>query len=292
MVGTLVGVAALGAGAAAVAARPVAVFEALVRVRLALAGLRSRRGRAGDIDLHFLERPGEDPPVVLLHGLGADAERWFPILPGLLRGRRLLVPSLPAHGRSGNPRAPFGVADLAAWIGSWLAGEVGGTNFDLVGFSMGGWVALQLTLQQPGRIRRLALAASAGLRYEPAPPRRLLDPVSVEDVQELVARLTARPAALPGFVLRDLLRRTRPERRWLVDSALRGEGLVDEHLGSVRVPTLVIWGREDRLLPMEMGRRLARGIQGARWVELPECGHVLYWDCRLEMRRLLEEFLG
>jgi pyruvate dehydrogenase E2 component (dihydrolipoamide acetyltransferase) len=245
------------------------------------------------VALHWYERSGAPPPVVLLHGLGADAERWFPLLPGFVRGRRLLAPSLPAHGRSASPPSPFGVEDVARWLGEWLERVLPpGQRADLVGFSMGGWVAARLAIDAPERVRRLVLLSSAGLRFEPPPPRRLLAPRSIEDARALLQVLCARPLRLPRFVLRDLLRRARPERAWLVDSALRGEGLLEGALHRLRAPTLVAWGAQDRLLPPDTLRRLSREIPGARAAEIPGCGHLPYWEKRREVRALLEEFLS
>lgn len=284
-------VAALGAGAALVAARPLACFEALLRILLPLAGVRSRRGRVSEIDLHWFERPGAGPAIVLLHGLGTDAGRLFTILPTLARGRRMLAPSLPAHGRSGSPPGPFGVGDLARWMEEWLERVSPGEAVDLVGFSMGGWVAAHLALRRPRAVRRLVLVSSAGVRVDPPPARSLLAPQCVEDVRRLVAILTARPLRVPRFVLRDLLRRSRPERRWLVDSILRGDGLLEGRLASLRAPTLVIWGSKDGLLPVEAGRRLAAAIPDARWAEMAGCGHLPYWERRAEFQARVEEFL-
>lgn len=285
--------AVLGAGASLLAvARPVACLDALATAALAVGGFRSRRMPAATGTLHWLERSGGTPAVVLLHGLGASAERWFPILPGFLGGRRLLVPSLPAHGRSSAPRQPFGVVEVARWMGEWTDRMIPAGGADLIGFSMGGWIAAHMVLQRPERVRRLILASSAGVRLDPPPARRLLAPETVEDVRNLVEILTVRPLPLPGFVLRDLLRRARPERRWLVESALRGEGLLEDSLERIRQPTLVVWGKEDRLIPPEAGRRLAAGIRGARVVEMEGCGHLPYWERRAEFRRVVEAFLA
>jgi pimeloyl-ACP methyl ester carboxylesterase len=272
--------------------RPLTILDALVRGRLRLAGLRSKWENVAGLRLHWLERPGDDPPALLLHGLGADAERWFPILPGLLAGRRLLVPSLPAHGRSQAPASPFGVADLTRWLDEWLGRQVGSSAVDVIGFSLGGWVAMRLALLDPRRTRRLVLVSSAGIRFDPPPPRAWLLPKCLEDVRGLIGALTARPLRLPRFVLRDLLRRARPERRWLVESLLEGEGLVDGELASLRVPTLVVWGARDRIIPPVACRRLASGIPGSRARELTGCGHLPYWERRRELAKLLEEFLG
>lgn len=287
---------ALASAAAMTAAclwRPLTIADWFVRSRLRLAGLRSHRERVSDLSLHWLERPGSDPPVLLLHGLGADAERWFPILPGLLSGRRLLVPSLPAHGRSGNPGAPFGVVDVARWLEEWLTRQVGSSSsVDVVGFSLGGWVAVRMALSKPERLRRLVLVSSAGLSFDPPPPRAWLMPDCLQDLRDLINALTYRPLRLPRFVLRDLLRRTRPERRWLVESLLSGEGILDGELAGVETPTLVIWGAQDRLIPAHVSRTLAARIPGARGRELSPCGHLPYWERRSDLTALLEEFLS
>ncbi|MEE9217619.1 MAG: alpha/beta fold hydrolase [Acidobacteriota bacterium] len=289
--GFAVASALLGAAFLAVLARPLSVFDAFVRLRLWLAGVRSRCERTAGIDLHWLERAGSAPPVLLLHGLGADPERFFPILPGLLPGRRLLAPSLPAHGRSGAPAEPFGVEEVGAWLDAWLSRRVGSEQLDLIGFSLGGWVALQLVLLRPQRVRRLVLVSSAGVRFEP-PPRQWLAPRGVDDVGALIEALTARRLRLPRFVLRDLMRRARPQRRFLVDSLFRGEGLLDGRLGEIQAPTLVLWGREDRIVPPEVGRRLASAIPGARSQEFAGCGHLPYWERRAEFVAAVEGFLG
>jgi pimeloyl-ACP methyl ester carboxylesterase len=177
-------------------------------------------------------------------------------------------------------------------MGEWTDRQIPAGGVDLIGFSMGGWIAARMALQRPQRVRRLVLASSVGVRLDPPPPRRLLVPATLQDVRDLVDILTVRPLRFPSFLLRDLLRRARPERGWLVDSALRGEGLLDDDLGRIRQPTLVLWGREDRLIPPEIGRRLAAGISGARAVEIAGCGHLPYLERRAEFRRAVEGFLA
>jgi pimeloyl-ACP methyl ester carboxylesterase len=110
------------------------------------------------IHLHWLER-GRGRPVVLLHGLGSCGGDWAFQVPALEREFRTILPDLRGSGRSGAPRGPYSIAGFAddTWA---LLDHVGVTEADLVGFSLGGAVALEMALQRPERAARLVMINS------------------------------------------------------------------------------------------------------------------------------------
>lgn len=285
----------LAAAAAAVVVwrRPVASGRRLLRLRLRLAGLRRRRLELPRQRLvYFAGGPrrgggeGARGTLLCLHGLGDQAGTWARVAPRLLAGYRLLVPDLPGHGATGLPRqGDLSLSDGLAAVEALVEREAPEGPLVLLGNSLGGWLALLYALEHPRRIDRLVLLASAGLAHEfevdPLPrdreaARRLVRAVLGPDAPEM-----------PGFILDDVVRRVErgpSPRLW---ASFREDDLVEDRLGEVRVPTDVVWGSADTLLPVAYGRRLAAEIPGARFHLLEGCAHAPQVMCAERVAELL-----
>lgn len=287
--------ALLLATAALVWESPVAVFETLTRARLRLQGVRSAHVQAGPHRLHYLER-GEGPHLVLVHGLGSDAARdWGRLMAPLGRRFHVYAPDLPGFGRSDRPRdADFGIPMQVEAVRAFLA-VVGVERTRLVGISMGGWIATRLAAENPGKVERLVLVDAAGLRPDGPPiPAEVLLPRDEEGVRRLVAAVRFKAPFPPGFVVRDILER-RLDEEWVVKRALEsmrdGDAWLNGSLSRADMPALVVWGRQDALIPLAYAERLQGELPNARLVVLDGCGHVPIADCPEEFDRVLLEFL-
>jgi pimeloyl-ACP methyl ester carboxylesterase len=209
-------------------------------------------------------------PVVLLHGLSASTQWWRSTV-------EALEPDYDVHVlRLGG--MPY--AEAAAWLGDWLVRETD-DGATLVGHSMGGAVALLAAAQNRDVVRRLALIAPAGLF---ATRRRL------NYVAPLVRSLGARPGRI-GPAAWDTAR-IGPLRLWRVAADLLACDLTPV-LGSVHVPTLLVWGADDRLLPPSLAQEFHAQLPNSRLVFLENCGHVPMLEApealNVELRRFLEE---
>lgn len=214
---------------------------------------------------------GAGPDVVVVHGLSGSWRWWSRLVEPLARRFRLHFVELPRLGR-------VRAGELAAWLGC-LLDAAGLDPVDLVGHSLGGLVAAELALTQPGRVRRLALVAPAGI-----PCGRGLIGRTLPLLEELYDVRRELPT-----IVADALR-TGPT------SLLHGAVYVWERdvraeIGAVRAPTLLVWGDRDRLVPPRVAAEWQTRLPDSRFVQLP-CGHVPMWEAPGELAATLLEFLG
>jgi pimeloyl-ACP methyl ester carboxylesterase len=292
---------AVVAGAAVAAAavfayeEPVAVFEAAGAARLRLQGVRSAHVQAGPWRLHYLEA-GTGPPIVLVHGLGSSAAlEWGRLVGPLSRRYRVLAPDLPGFGESERPAtADYSIRMQVDAVRAFME-SVGVSRASVVGISMGGWIAARLAAGHPGMVERLVLVDAAGMKPDgPAIPAEVLLPRDEEGVRRLVAAVRHRAPVPPGFVARDILERRLAE-EWVVRRALEsmrdGDDWLNGTLGRADMPVLVVWGRQDALIPVDYAEPLRSELKDARLEVLDGCGHVPVADCPEEFDRVLLAFL-
>jgi 2-succinyl-6-hydroxy-2,4-cyclohexadiene-1-carboxylate synthase len=268
--------------------------------------LTSRRSVRG-IALEVAEE-GDGPAVLLLHGFTGSAGTWAPLARSLAAGYATIAPSLPGHGRSDAPRDPARY-DVASCVGDLLAllDARGIERAAVVGYSMGGRVALHLARAAPERVRALVLeSASPGIadEAERAARRRsdeaLAGSIEREGIAAFVARwerlpLFASQASLPAAVREALrARRLASDPAGLANS-LRGIGAgavapLWAWLGEVAAPTLVVAGALDQKY-RTIGAAMASAIPGARLAVVEGAGHAVHLERPEEHTRLVRAFL-
>ncbi|UCC48675.1 MAG: alpha/beta hydrolase [Gemmatimonadota bacterium] len=208
----------------------------------------------------FYFEAGVGAPVVMIHGLGGSSRWWFPLFPELTSANfRVLAPDLPGFGRSPGPMLPVAEAAKAV-IG--LADRIGLAQFFLCGHSRGGAIAAQIAADYRGRVRRLVLIDSAGIPGVGLGRLvgRLLQPWSWCPLGFYTTLLGDVIKAGPQTMLGGL--------RELRDYDMRPV------LERVRVPSLVIWGKNDTLTPPEHGRRIVDRLANARLELVPKARHL------------------
>lgn len=267
-----------------------------------VSGVRSRYWQAG--------RDG--PPVVLIHGLGASAEIWSANIGSLATRHRVYAPDLPGFGRTEKPGwMDYSPGAYSRFLLDFMT-ALGIERAALVGHSLGGGVALRAILDDTGRVDRLILLSSAGLGPDVSLPLRIaslpffdriffkpplpvftrflhrlvFDPPAITaDFARLYYEMFFQPASVRAFtgILRTIatLRGARPG---VLESIRAG-------LGTITAPTLILWGRQDRILPVSQALDAAGRIPGARLHILERCGHMPNVEYPGEFNRLVLEFL-
>lgn len=252
--------------------------------RISLLGLQARYLSAGS-----------GRPVILLHALGEDSSQWLAVLRALAPHYRLFALDLPGLAGMGRPpryTSEWFASFLAAFIEDVTSGEVA-----LVGNSFGGLVALKLALSQRECVAALGLVASIGLGVEVSP---LLQLPTLPGVGEMGALWTNNPLGRAQLlVARSALVFGDPRRvpaAWLAQqanlvrrpgfvagvlAALRAEvdlygqrDVVVDELPRLDVPTLVVWGDRDQVVPIAHGQRAAARLPQGSLDVLPGCGHL------------------
>lgn len=263
----------------------------------------------------FLEKGSGDDAVVFLHGWMSGGGAWREVLRRLDGPYRLLAPDLPGFG--GTRPAPgfdYSIPAYAAAVEEFLSARTV-ERAAVVGWSFGGAVALWMAAHHPRRVSRLVLINSAG----GSPDMHLIHrlgghPVPGAAVWRLprvvwdyfIRRAAETPggglAHMPGWFVeyqRRLVSEWGARRagygvmRWLV--RLRREGrraLIDSAVGRIRQPTLILWGENDRSMPLEHGLNLQRSIFGARLAVLADCAHCPPVEAPAAVARALADFLS
>jgi pimeloyl-ACP methyl ester carboxylesterase len=247
------------------------------------------------------DAPGE--PVLLIMGLGASSRLWYRLLPWISRRHRTIVFDNRGTGDSAPVRSRLTMRDLAEDALAVLDdAEVDSAH--VVGASMGGMIAQHLALDHRERVRSIVLACTTAGGGGGAPPWRMLLTAALRPI--LGARLTfplvapvlyagATLANRPDRVREDLKRRiadgTSPLTTYVQMGAIAGHDTRARLAGLDGLPTLVVHGLEDKLVPPRHGRDLAKLISGAQLTLIPSCGHLLTTDAEGETAIAILEHL-
>jgi pimeloyl-ACP methyl ester carboxylesterase len=232
---------------------------------------------------------GAGSPVLCLHGLFGSSAHWEATLQALAPGYRAMALTLPIFE---TPPVDLSVTGLRAYVEAFLDAERVPSPV-VVGHSLGGHIALDLALHAPERVRALVLTGSSGLLekgFTRGVPRR----PSVELVREKMTEVFHDPAMVtPERVeaVRDIVSRRRYTLRALrVSRSVRRYNLEDR-LGEVRCPTLLVWGTDDRITPRSAAIRFLESIPSATLRLVPDCGHAPMLEHPEAFARAVGEFL-
>jgi len=163
---------------------------------------------------------------------------------------------------------------------------------------------MDFALQYPDKVNRLVLVDSGGYSFKRtggvAPTREVmlgLNPSSLAGTKQLMAIVFHNKAfSTDGVAEQVFTEHLRKNDGYtinsFVDSILRGEDVVDGRLGGIKTPTLIVWGRDDMLIPLATGKALAEDIGGSQTVVLDDCGHVPQMECAAPFNDALLKYLG
>ncbi|MFZ0690290.1 MAG: alpha/beta fold hydrolase [Acidobacteriaceae bacterium] len=280
--------------------RPLAVLIGAVQARLLVDGIHSDYvelpfAGASHVRVHYYAG-GSGSPVVLVHGLGGRAEDWAGLMLQLVRDHhRVYALDLPGYGRSDWPvNAAYSIPEQVALVEAFLDSRHLART-DLAGWSMGGWVAMRLALDQPQRVRRLVIFDSAGTRFSLTWDTSIFEPDTPAKLRDLDDLLMAGPAPhVPGFIQRDIFRFV-GRHGWVVrrnmDSLLTGVDLLDGKLGGLKMPMLIVWGKQDHLIPVAVGEQIHHDVPQSEFVVVDGCGHLAPGQCAAQVGPVFRGFL-
>ncbi len=248
--------------------------------------------------IHYFDM-GSGPVVVLLHGLGSRKEDWLPVLEPMAQKYRLLVPDQIGFGRSDKPLLDYSIQTYVDFLNEFLR-QLKVEKASLVGESLGGWIAALYVAEIGGGahlipVEKLVLVDAAGLKQDKPIPD--LNPSSLAAMRGMMEAVFYDTSWLSEDALRKIFTdKLAVHDGYTVRSILGNPGLgaerLDERLASIRVPTLVTWGKQDKLLPIASGERYAAGIPGAKLVSFDKCGHVPAIEKTEEFLAAVTSFLG
>lgn len=234
--------------------------------------------------------------VVLLHGLGDSANNWFRTLPLLAwRGDRVIAIDLPGHGHSPphDERGFLHIREHAEVVRRIIDMRGSGGELDLVGHSLGGWVAARAHLAGLD-VSRLVLVEAAGLEHEGMwESIELLRIEHEADVKRFFKTICHHTPFALNVLSKDVAAMFRSPAVVNFINAYEAEDIIpDEELGRVRARTTILWGENDGLIPPILAHRWHAGIPGSKLKWMPRCGHAPQFERPVLFHRLLDEALG
>jgi pimeloyl-ACP methyl ester carboxylesterase len=257
---------------------------------------------------------GEGPLVVLIHGITGRSAQWEPVIENLSAHRTVLAPDLLGHGESAKPRGDYSLGAYASGVRDVMV-ALGHERATVVGHSLGGGVAMQFAYQFPELCERLVLVSSGGLGREVHPLLRASTLPGSELVLPLIthARVLAAGEAVGralGFLklragtdlaefasgyasLGDAEARAAfiATMRAVLDAGGQRVSALDRLYLAEVMPTLIVWGSRDPIIPPQHGRAAHEAMPGSRFEILDGLGHFPHLERPLEFSRLLTDFL-
>jgi pimeloyl-ACP methyl ester carboxylesterase len=242
---------------------------------------------------------GSGPTVILLHGLGGSTQVWGFNVAALAEKYHVVVPDQIGFGKSDKPLVNYRIRTYVDFLDQFCK-QLKIERATLVGGSMGGWIGALFTAAFPDRVDKLVLVDAAGY----APPKDFdmrtlasLNPTTRAGMKILVAKvfynkafqtdaaidqaIAARMAAGDGYTINSI-----------TESIMRGEDFLDDVVKTIKRPTLIIWGRQDGLVPLADGERFNRDIADSKMIVIDECGRVPNAEKPGEFNAALLKFLA
>jgi pimeloyl-ACP methyl ester carboxylesterase len=245
-----------------------------------------------DEPFRFLER-GQGKAVVLLHGLFGRPENWVPIIEDLSDEFHLLAPQFPIdhqpHRRSQDFRS---IHQLTDYVRAFLD-HAGIERASIGGNSLGGQVAIDFCLRYPKRAQQLIITGSAGL-FERSLSGGRIPQVTREFIREKACEIFYDPKHVTEELVDEVqqMLRDRTYVRFLIKvaKATRNYNVKDE-LAKLKLPTLIVWGRDDQITPPSVAKEFKENLENAWLVFLDRCGHSPPIEQPRAFSQVLREFL-
>lgn len=225
---------------------------------------------------------GDGPPLLYLHSAGGETD-WMPFHEALSKHFKVFLPAHPGFALSGGLEEVRDIQDYL-WHYVDLIAQLKLERVPIVGFSLGAWIAMELAVLRPRLISELVLVNAAGVRVENARMAELF----IDDFDEMRKLLffdpndratieQAMPTSIDDPRILMWLRAREATARVGWNPYLHNPRL-PKHLHRIQCPTLVLWGRQDYLIPLPHGEFIAQKIPGAKLEIFENCGHMLPFE--------------
>ena len=257
---------------------------------------------------------GDGPVLLLLHGIAGSSRAWREVMPALAQDFRLIAPDLLGHGESAKPVGDYSLGAYASGMRD-LLGVLGVERATIVGQSFGGGVAMQLAYQHPELCERLVLVDSGGLGREVNPILRaatlplaeyvmpVLFPSFVKDRGDAVSRflrdrgIRSGRAAESWLAYRSLTETENRKAfvrtvRSVIDPGGQTVSAMDRLYLAAEVPTLIVWGADDSIIPVSHGHAAHEAIPGSRLEVFDGVGHFPHVEAPDRFVEVLRDFLA
>lgn len=235
---------------------------------------------------------GQGPGLVLLHGGGGTGKAWWAQMQALKDRYRVIALDMPGFGQSDQASEVRTVADISPVVLEWVS-ELGLDHFILGGNSMGGRVSLSMASQAPSRVDALILLDSVGVHIDGIP---IVNPLTLP-ADRYMAGLVYDPENYKRLTpyrtlddAKELNRGRQSFARYLAESPIGPDPTLE--LKRVTMPSLLIWGRHDQIVPLAYGQALKNLLTDAELFVIEECGHLPHIEAPSITNQAISDFLS
>lgn len=242
---------------------------------------------------------GNGDTVIFLHGAGAGAVTWYPSIGVISKNFHVLAPDIVGYGESDKPNAPYIRPYFSKWLKDFLV-VMKISKAHVVGLSQGGAIALQFTLDYPEMVDKLVLVDAAGLGAKVS-FLPLFSMVWMNNFPSAIANRFNSPYILHKIGNRDpnhslysvaVIKSTGGKNAFQQGRGAAVSKIPDEQLQKIENETLIIWGKEDQLFPVEYGERASKLFPNAKFCIIEDAGHLPLMDQPEIFNTILLDFLN
>lgn len=281
-------------------------FLALV-IALSISALQAQSPERKTVEIlgqkiYYAEAGATGATVILLHGLGGDATNWALTIPALAKNFHVYAPDQIGFGQSDKPQLNYCVGTYVDFLDRFYQ-KLGIAKATLVGNSLGGWIAASYALAHPDKVEKLVIVDGAG--YSPKrwggpeltrESLSQLNPSTIADTKKTISLVFANKQMATDQMAEQMLMARMKKGdgntiNQLIESIFRGNEFLDGKVSGIKTPSLVIWGREDGLTPLAMGKAYAEDLKGSELLVIDNCGHVPQLEAPVKFNEALIKFL-
>jgi len=248
--------------------------------------------------IRYLESGDAGRTIVLLHGIGASAERWEFVIPEFSKHYKVIVPDLIGFGRSDKPLVDYTTEFFLDFLSSFLH-KLGITSTNIIGSSLGGQITANYASQHPEIIENLVLVSPSGIMKHSTPAldayvMAALYP-DIEVAKNAFQMMAGPTRQINQKIIENFVERMKlPNAKMAFMSTLlglRNAETITKSLKKISVPTLIIWGEDDPVIPVKYADDFVSCIQDCRFYMMDNCGHTPYVDDPKRFAKLVLDFL-
>lgn len=249
--------------------------------------------------IRYIKAGSSKRSMILIHGLGASAERWELVVPQLSKNFTVFVPDLIGFGRSDKPSVDYTTELFANFVASFLT-SLGIEKSTVMGSSLGGQIAIEYVTKNQQSVDKLVLVSPAGAMKQSTPALDAYVMAALypdpETAKNAFTMMTGNNKQVPDATIDEFVHRMlMPNAKFAFMSTLLGLKNAPElstMLELIHVPTLVVWGSLDPVIPVKYAEYFVKKIQDCRFYQIKNCGHTPYVEDPSEFSKIVLDFLA
>lgn len=254
------------------------------------------------LKIRYLEYgKGNDRHILFIHGLGSSADRWLGIPSALSANFHTVSLDLPGFGESDKPATmDYTIENFRKTVVDFINElAINDAKTSIVGHSLGGYIAAEVAIENKNMVEKLVLIDSSGMLKKPTPLLEEYLKVAInptkDKVRKVFEQMVADPTRIPSKLVEGFISRINlPNAKYAFKSTLANSANTQIGLGRLKlidqIPTLILWGSEDRVIPPEHSRLFKEGIANSHIEIIPNAGHAPFAEKPDQVCEILRNF--